>query len=320
MDYITSLEVAQNLESIKRFELKDKPVVKSLAHLICNYGILDLQYLNGLVESLLTSGKEDEPTYFLTPDTLLRRELLGEDLAPWAQKIRKRIFGKVETPFPDYDSAVEWIKLHNVTMTPYDGGNTSHSLEPCRTCMGFSDADGNDESAYPRIGSPLEKIIFACFKLTKKLEIGLDSNSLVFFVLNDTIPFISPIEWYFTSHNVELPSGKKINYREANFKIRDDFNPMWLKFLDKKVREGMLLTKKKKLTAKHLQLYRLVCQKGGPPKGKGTVAFWESTRAEWNTNNPKDKYNTWKAIKIGYDRIISKLSATTHSTEVVYHF
>ena len=69
----------------------------------------------------------------------------------------------------------------------------------------------------------------------------------------------------------------------------------------------MHLAKGKRLNTNHLQLCRLVQNKGGAPKGKGTLAFWKSVMDEWNTPHPKNEYKTWKGVKIYYERIISKL-------------
>ena len=51
----------------------------------------------------------------------------------------------------------------------------------------------------------------------------------------------------------------------------------------------------------------MVQKRGGPPKGKGTVAFWESVRNEWNDLHPEHKYQNSKRVKIIYQRVIRNL-------------
>lgn len=57
--------------------------------------------------------------------------------------------------------------------------------------------------------------------------------------------------------------------------------------------------------AKHLELYRLVDKKEGPP-AKGVVAFWKEVMTEWNQGHSEDIYTTWKGVKIAYDRLMNR--------------
>jgi len=57
------------------------------------------------------------------------------------------------------------------------------------------------------------------------------------------------------------------------------------------------------LKEKHLHLFRMVQQRGAIPSGKGTVAFWESIRKEWNSLHKQHTYETWKGVKLAYERI-----------------
>ncbi len=142
----------------------------------------------------------------------------------------------------------------------------------------------------------------------KKIEIGLEWNSLVFYVLTEIPPFVPPIEIGIGSYSVMLPSGRYVEYREATVKIREGFDLTYLRWMYKRLRSEMGLGKKKGLTVKHLQLYRLVKQKGEIPRGKGTVAFWRSVLETWNKSNTENKYEGWKGVKIAYERINNKLS------------
>jgi len=48
MDRELSIDLARNLESIKRRQLKDTPVVDAIANLIHKYNVTDLELLTGL--------------------------------------------------------------------------------------------------------------------------------------------------------------------------------------------------------------------------------------------------------------------------------
>ncbi len=309
MEYEICLEVAQKLEVIKERHLQNTPVVKVLADLICRYGICDLPYLNKMAESLLTVGDSriEEPSFQLTPESLLRTELLSEDLAPWVQSLRKKLFGKVEAPFKSYDSAAQWIIKHEAPMSPSENNPSVRTGRARRNIRVYYD-HSEHAIVMARIGSPLEKIIFASQRLVKELEIGLDWNSLVFYVLANIPPFVPPIEVGISRYRVRLPSGREYEYREATVKIREGFNLTYLRWMYERIRQQLRLTKKKGFSANHLRLYRLVQQKGGAPKGKGTVTFWCSVMDEWNKSYPESK-KSWKGVKIAYERTVSKLMA-----------
>ena len=311
MQYELCLEMASKLEVIKERHLQDSPIVKSLAGLIYKYEILDLPYLNKIAGSLLAagSGRKEEPTIELTPESLMYCDLLREDLRPWVQKLRKKYFGVTEAPFTSYNTTVDWIRQYDVCETPWKDNPGMMQSEPHRRNIRFFEHDGEVVTVFARINSPLEKIIFASQKLVKELKIGLELDSLIFYVLADIPPYIPPVEVGIMSYIVRLPSGRYINYSEAEITIREGFNLAWMRWLYKVLREDMHLTKKKVLNTNHLQLYRLIQNKGGAPKGKGTVVFWKSVMDEWNTSHPKNKYQTWKGVKINYERAISKLRA-----------
>ena len=75
----------------------------------------------------------------------------------------------------------------------------------------------------------------------------------------------------------------------------------------------MGLTRVKEFNEQHLTLYRMVQQRGGAPKGKGTVSFWEGILKEWNDSFERSKsldrhtFSHWQSIKITYERIRTKL-------------
>jgi hypothetical protein len=308
MEYELCLELARKLEIFKNRGLQDSPAVKNMADLMYRFGILDLEYLNKVAESLLAAGitEKEEPAIELTPESLLRNDLLSEDLKPWVEKLRKRLFGKVEAPFQSYDNAAQWIIKNEAPLSPWKKGSSIRVGRARRNVRVYDDCSEH-AIVMARIGSPLEKIIFACQKLVTRLEIGLEWNSLVFYVLANIPPFIPPIEMGVRSYFVRLPSGRELEYREATVTIREGFNRTCLSWMYDELRYSLQLTKKKSLSSSHLELYRLVQKNGGAPKGKGSVVFWSSIMNDWNKFPKRNKYKTWKGVKICYERVISKL-------------
>ncbi len=312
MDMNIALELANSLETVSINNLQNTPIARKLAELIMRYGETNLMWVDSLAQTMFlhTIQKPQDYHMEITPDILLRTETLREGLYPWVEKIRQKLFHQTEAPFRNYEEAVKWIRQYDIPSSPPDEQGISHSLEGFRRNVRIDYEEGteNDNIIFARINSPLEKIIYSCQKLTTKLEIGLDWNSLVFFVLADIRPFVSPIGIGATERYVELPSGKLMRYREVDIKIREDFNRSYFAWMYEEVRRMLKLTRKKPFTDKHVELYLLVSKKGGTPPKKGAVAFWTDIMNQWNcTHAKKHKYSTWKGLEIAYRRLNSRL-------------
>jgi len=78
----------------------------------------------------------------------------------------------------------------------------------------------------------------------------------------------------------------------------------------------MNLTKKKPFQPSHLELFRLVKDKGGPPKGKGTVAFWKSVLEDWKRRYSKTNFKHWKSVQMAYDKMISRLEGKKEYSDI----
>jgi hypothetical protein len=267
-----------------------------------------------LTESFLIVNKGKEKTDLeLTPENLMYRDMLGEDLRPWAETLRLKFFEQKNAPFQDYGSATEWMKKFDVPAHAWKENPEFIASEKFRRNIAFWNSEGEHNVVCASTNSALEKLIFSSQKLADRLEIGLDWNSLVFYVLTDISPYVSPIEIGISTRYVALPSGRTIKYREAEVKIREGFNLTYLQWLYKVLRKDLQLSRKKPLNINHLQLYRLIKQKGKVPIGKGTVIYWENIMHSWNSSHPKNKYRTWKGVKIAYERLLEKLNADTDS-------
>ena len=233
MDNETSLEIANNLESVKRYKLRDTPAAIGLAKLIQS-GFSELPYLNQLTESFLITNQGKDKTdksLELTPENLMYRDMLGEDLRPWAETLRLKFFKQKNAPFQDYISATEWMKKFDVPAHAWKENPEFIASEKFRRNVAFWNSEGEKDAVCARMNSTLEKLIFSSQKLADRLEIGLDWNSLVFYVLTDISPYVPPIEIGISTRVITLPSGRTIKYREAEVKVREGFNLTYLKWL-----------------------------------------------------------------------------------------
>jgi hypothetical protein len=128
------------------------------------------------------------------------------------------------------------------------------------------------------------------------------------YVLADASPVLPPFTLGISKETHSLPSGTSVINRFARVTIRGDLTFYDLRSLYRSIRRELGITRSKRPTIKHLQLYEMVRRRGSIPRQKGTVAFWESVMKEWNDFHRQDKYKTWKGVKLAYERIIAQLA------------
>jgi len=139
---------------------------------------------------------------------------------------------------------------------------------------------------------------------------GFNQASLVAFILAGVKPIIPRWQMITTAQYQALPSGKKLQPISVNLEIKaKDLSFKELREIYQGIRKQQMGTKTKPLNKKHLALYRLVQEHGGPPRNKGVVKFWEEIMEKLNQNCPPDQlaYNTWKVVEMAYDRIVAQL-------------
>jgi hypothetical protein len=210
-------------------------------------------------------------------------------------------------PFPSYDEAVKWVLANTMSNNDRSEDDLPELNSGIPTIIYFGERGPSE--LQPTTGSKLHELLVDCKGTAEQFgPFGLDVNSLVFFVLADIPPFFTPIEVTVVSTCGRLPTNRLVPIREATIKIREGFTFEQLRWAYERVRRELKLTKKKSLGKKHLLLYRLVRQTGKLPQGKGTVAFWTAVMLAWNRSNPKDKYKSWKGIRLAYDRIVGKIN------------
>lgn len=137
---------------------------------------------------------------------------------------------------------------------------------------------------------------------------GFTQLSLVQYTLTGSKPIMQRFTTKATRTSFNLPNGEKLQPTKVEVKIlANDLTFKELQEIYTHSRTYLKIQRGKMLNEKHHLLYLMVKSKGGPPKGKGVVAFWKSVKSEWNSLYPDDSYQSWKGVKQNYERVIEKL-------------
>ena len=151
----------------------------------------------------------------------------------------------------------------------------------------------------------LTTLVDPIFEVSKATDFTLASVTM--HILANAPLVLPPLSYGIIDRPYSLPSGSSIRKRFATVTIRSDVTFEELRSAYRSIRRELGITRSKSHTTKHLQLYQIVRERGNVPRGKGTVAFWESVRHEWNERYAKPKYTTWKGVKAAYDRLYRKM-------------
>ncbi|MFC2023025.1 hypothetical protein ACFLTL_02590 [Chloroflexota bacterium] len=159
-------------------------------------------------------------------------------------------------------------------------------------------------------GKTLGALLDSVIKISKVT--GFTNMSIMKHILVGEPLILPPLTLDIVREPYEVPWGNTIVNSYAKLIIRSDLTFKEMRSAYQKVRKELGLQRLKQYEDRHLYLYQLVHERGGPPIKKGTVAFWESIRKEWNKRYPKLhhpgwQYTTWKGVKYAYDRLIRKV-------------
>jgi len=227
----------------------------------------------------------------LTPHALLTSDYLAELLKPTIKVIRKTCFGSEDPPFDRLEEAKRWFHSDMLSMNKKKlREDTERELERYLWTKVTKHAD----------------------KLSK--ETGLSPLSLIYYILADIKPLSIPYE-------IRMPGAGYCKGRRKCWYVAIRVNTE-LSFEDLTeiyniVKETLGVKRGKRLNQRHLEIYTMVQEQGGAPKGRGTVAFWKLLQEQWNKrHNNGDEYTTWKGIKRAYELIYERLSSQYQTKEV----
>jgi len=236
-------------------------------------------------------------------------EFLSNLITPWIQDIRQEIFNTRVPPFTTYKPAFKWLEEGKVDWDFLFNESVRKERSEAPKWMKSSLYYPYVVKEYPSHYSPYT----LCFFKAKEVEkvTGFGYISVMLHIIADIPLTLNKVDTEAREKTHQLPSGDKLINRFVTVQIRGELSFDELRHLYQQIRQDLGVKRSKALKEKHLKLYQVVRRKGGAPKGKGTVAFWESVRQEinvWLKNNSIDnQYTTWKGVKRAYDLFYDKL-------------
>jgi len=247
----------------------------------------------------------------------LPSEFLIDLITPWVEDVREVLFGSKMAPFSSEEQAIRWFgevrekssewerqqdaffKKYPVMSAPW-GKEVPHGHTPWL-------ASKHEE--YPRLPRLVQTNIDLFYKAGEIDEAtGFDFFSIVMYILANIKPVLPCFKLHTQEEVKKLPQGKDLVNRSVRVTIRGELSPDEWRSLYRDIRRELRLKRTKAFNEKHLEIYRMVQQRGSPPKQRGMgTAFWESVRVEWNKGHPEDAYSTWREVKQVYCRLYNRL-------------
>ncbi len=282
----------------------------------------------------------------LTPDDRVTSAFLAGKIAPWIRMLREEIFGAPEAPFATIGEADRWLEqerwresdipwldwkehekeyLHiakayrkrGFVFPPIDGAQIYTQIYPLLhpkdddfiKCVPVNPPSGSFLAYHLHHHNYSAPLLWMAAEIEGMAKAtGFNQTSLFAYILTGIEPILPRWQLHTKIQVQPLHSGEQLSFVSVNLEIKaKDLSFEELQEVYRHIREQLKVKKTKPLNVNHLALYKMVQEKGGQPR-KGTVKFWESVREELNKRRrPNQRYDTWKGVKITYDRIIDKL-------------
>jgi hypothetical protein len=324
MDRDVCRELANGLGAIKEAKQQNTPLAAMLAQRMYetqNSRIpLDLESWDSFARSALAAAasRDEPPELQLTLNNLLTSEVLAFLLRKWVRTLRAEAFGTEDAPFKTYAEVLQWARSEAKETSEIEGkklglqGSFS-GLMLRAGWLSFPFDLGEPERGYYTI---LLKKDSEAHKLAQKISKGaavmrLETLSLALFVLLDAKPLVLPYEMSLVKSAAAIPAEGGGFYEMQRNKVTVDiYSDMtfdeWRRLYGR-FKKSFGTQRGKKIENHHLELYRLVEQRGFVP-GKGVVAFWKGVQDEWNKKHKAPKYKTWKGVQLSYERMLRRVT------------
>jgi len=348
-DYQEYLELVNGLEAVRRCSLKNTSLVKAFAQIMYEHGSLNLEVANAIIESQVPDDRVSEhieTELHVTTEFLIekirpwiedvRQTLFHSREAPFSQEqdAKRWCEEALEKEEQWHKQVDEWMKksdewgkhldafhekypfLREDRDRPLDLKGIPLSELPSQAeFQEIHDEYGELEKVKPpetpRCDSQVDKswaLYDELFKIYRAT--GFTGASMKMHILANVKPVLPPIKLHTREEVTRLPSGIDLVNPFITLTIRSELSFEQLRSVYHDVRRELKIKRTKPYNEKHLELYRMVQERGGAPRGKGTVAFWESVKTEINKKREaKDRYKDWRAPKQAYERLMNKLNA-----------
>lgn len=257
-------------------------------------------------------------------------EFLVDLIMPWVEDIRRELFGSPDIPFHTFNDMKTWWRQaldennkwleeqrkvqYSNALFQMNSDETTPIGSTLRSSWGIPTSVSPERAYsgllnYLHVGytPPYTILLFRTDEIS--YATGFIFIDVFFHILSDWHPTLKRYDIVPEQRVHKLPSGNTLINRFVSVDIRGEMNFEELHGVYQEIRQGLEIKRTKAFNEKHLEIYKLVQKMGGPPKRKGVVKFWNMLREEWNKKHIDDPYETWKGLKIAYERLYNKLSS-----------
>jgi len=297
------------------------------------------QYVSSLAAWM--AGLDHPSQYKFPPIPLefVESEKRADWAKPWAQAVRKELFGTPEPPFTDMASAIAWIESEvNGIDRPSNKDQArrlwEYQLRAGEEFRRFLDNEGLPFDVSVNLSAPslsypgkdgwwiaarvdyhpkLRRLAIEADKMARACR--WHQGQAVLFVLADACPFVSRASLTIRPISTNGQHGQgTLTLREAELKIRGtDFSERDLKSIFKELRRSGV-AQKKPLSPLQAQIFAFIKQHR-PPWNKDNPLTWKETLQAWNEANPQHKRKSIRGLYKVIDRCSGKVSSIAIASE-----
>ena len=286
----------------------------------------NLRHVSALAAAWAAENAENAPSYTSPPVLpipldFVQSEMRADWARPWAQEVRRELFGVPEPPFDNMASAISWIENEAGTIdrTPDEGRVTrmhDYLLRVYEEFREFLDGEGlpfdvdielkGHTLSYPgkdgwQIALPatfhreLRRLSVESDKMAKAC--GWQQQQTVLFILTDIPPFVSRVSLTVHPRSTNGEHGQgPLTLRSAELRIAGvDFSEKDLESVFKSLRQSGV-TQKKPLRKLDARIFLFIRQHRSP-WNKNNPLNWKETLQEWNAENPQHRYKSIRGLQ-----------------------
>jgi hypothetical protein len=248
----------------------------------------------------------------------LTSEILVEKITPWAEDLRRKLFGKPGPPF-DWDGAMSWIEdevkrgepvpkdlVRQVEKTSKDLARFHIKIIVRIELLPYAKKGSEWKVNVPARTDRLAALESETRRIAKAT--GFSQTALVMFVLAGIKPLVSRVSASFTESSSSLPTDQALYGKQISLTFRaSDFTARELQRLYARIKQELKLKRTVPKKEKHLRVYQLVQELGPPPKGHGYWKYWEEALKRWQQKYKKEPPRTVQGLRGIWERNLKKL-------------
>jgi len=263
----------------------------------------------------------------LSLQDLVSSDFLVNKIEYWVKQVREEFLGAPEPPFyDDLESALSWVettaRLDMESSNPVAVSTKkliNQIAEQEKTIVPFMMRDiliptkNGIKVLWVQPGTLLYNLSRKIKSISKAT--GFTRTALNVYILTGLEPVLPRVTTNLSIGQAELPSRNDHTDRDKQSLSRKsikieihtaDLSPKELKKIYDQYRQELNIRKSKTLSEEQVKLFYFVQDKGGPPQ-KGSKAFWENIKKEWNSKSANKTYASWEGIYQRYKVVERKM-------------